>query len=926
MAADRASFRTEELLAHAGWLRALSSSLVSDRSDADDLMQETWLAALRHPPRAGLSLRPWLARVARNLARNARRRDVRRGDREALAQRSDGPISPDAIAGEVEVQRMLAEAVLRLDEPLRTTVVLRYFRGLNASQIATMQRIPPGTVRWRLKNAIEALRHDLDGRFHGDRSSWCAALTALLPAPTEPIAASGAAAATGASIMSTTAKMAIAAALAALVGFGAWKLGHVNPGEPRSTPALADATARPTDPEPLDPMGTREETGREEIAAGEPGPAAVFDRPPLLAEACCIVGRVVDEAGQPVLQQEFYVMPADAGDGALLGSSHAPRERFPSGNTRDSGTFRIEVPAAQPFVIASVISDRFAYFAMDPCFAGETYEIIMTAGATLHASVVTVRDGRREPVPGVTVSARTFLGSREIPHMHASGATDAHGSVVLPRIPAATIRVRSGGRGFGMEEATLVSDGTGELRCELVLAASATLQGTVIDASNGLPIANAMISVGPRLQCWTDAAGRFELTELRPEPMTRSVSASARGHATAHRYVRVETSGMAPPLLFQLEPAERARGRVVDSFLQPIAGASLLAVAQVPTEPFLGETQRGEAETDVEGRFELEQLRSDTVYRMVVLAEGHGTGAFTVGPLPRSTGTADLGDLVLSRPGSIAGRVEKEPQPGTTWLVRLLWNGDPPHATPGQRLAHLASARADPRGRFTFSALGPGPYRLQLVASPQSRKRGDGTVVEALTVELKAGEALDGVVFAAGDSVSGRIVDTQGAPVPDCRVSLHSGSSSTTPLAVANADDEGRFRLPLETEGPFEIVVEDPRLFHESRIVEGVRAGDAERRIVLDPYLSEFAIRGRIVDPGGRPLAQVYVAFTDTTTKKRLGRVAIPDESGRFDMRNLRDLPYDVELVDFGDVYHPAKLPGVRPSGDDVLLRVERRE
>ena len=63
----------EELLGEAGWLRRLAASLVGDGAQADDLVQETWMAALRRPPRADGEPRPWLARVASNLARNARR-------------------------------------------------------------------------------------------------------------------------------------------------------------------------------------------------------------------------------------------------------------------------------------------------------------------------------------------------------------------------------------------------------------------------------------------------------------------------------------------------------------------------------------------------------------------------------------------------------------------------------------------------------------------------------------------------------------------------------------------------------------------------------------------------------------------------------------------------------------------------------------
>src|SRR6185503_8317505 len=59
----------EGLLDEAGWLRTLAASLASDAAQAEDLVQDTWLAALRREPRPG-EARPWLGRVVRNLARN----------------------------------------------------------------------------------------------------------------------------------------------------------------------------------------------------------------------------------------------------------------------------------------------------------------------------------------------------------------------------------------------------------------------------------------------------------------------------------------------------------------------------------------------------------------------------------------------------------------------------------------------------------------------------------------------------------------------------------------------------------------------------------------------------------------------------------------------------------------------------------------
>jgi RNA polymerase sigma-70 factor (ECF subfamily) len=183
---SRLPIPVEELLQHAGWLRGLAASLVGDPARADDLVQETWLATLKRPPLAGPSPRPWLERVFRNLARNRRRAEHTRAEHETRVEGRYPSPSPDEIAQEVETQRLLAEAVGRLPDPARTIVVLRYFRGLDASAIGRELALPAGTVRWKLKAALEELRRELDRRFEGGRKAWSLALGRLLAAEALP--------------------------------------------------------------------------------------------------------------------------------------------------------------------------------------------------------------------------------------------------------------------------------------------------------------------------------------------------------------------------------------------------------------------------------------------------------------------------------------------------------------------------------------------------------------------------------------------------------------------------------------------------------------------------------------------------------------------------------------------------------------------
>src|SRR5262245_4010227 len=98
---------SEELLAHASFLRALARGLCSDDSRADDLVQDTFVAALERPPPEHGALRGWLATVARHLATNRARSDVRRTAREAHAARPEGH-DPEHVALErLELTRRL---------------------------------------------------------------------------------------------------------------------------------------------------------------------------------------------------------------------------------------------------------------------------------------------------------------------------------------------------------------------------------------------------------------------------------------------------------------------------------------------------------------------------------------------------------------------------------------------------------------------------------------------------------------------------------------------------------------------------------------------------------------------------------------------------------------------------------------------------
>jgi RNA polymerase sigma factor (sigma-70 family) len=87
---------------------------------------------------------------------------IRRAAREQAAVAHEPPPSPDELASRLELQRTLAECTVRLPEPYRSTIVLRYNDGLTAEAIARHKGLPPGTVRSHLSRALDELRAGLD--------------------------------------------------------------------------------------------------------------------------------------------------------------------------------------------------------------------------------------------------------------------------------------------------------------------------------------------------------------------------------------------------------------------------------------------------------------------------------------------------------------------------------------------------------------------------------------------------------------------------------------------------------------------------------------------------------------------------------------------------------------------------------------------
>ncbi|MCP5022873.1 MAG: RNA polymerase sigma factor [bacterium] len=176
----------ELLLEHAVWLRRLARELVRDPGAADDLVQDTWLAALRARPDLGRPLRPWLARVMRNGATQRLRAVAGRSARESRVARPEAVPSARELVERAELQQVLVGAVLSLSEPYRKTLLLRFYEGLGPMQIAATLGLPTATVRTHLHRGLQRLREKLDRENGGNRKAWVLMLQPLVLETTLP--------------------------------------------------------------------------------------------------------------------------------------------------------------------------------------------------------------------------------------------------------------------------------------------------------------------------------------------------------------------------------------------------------------------------------------------------------------------------------------------------------------------------------------------------------------------------------------------------------------------------------------------------------------------------------------------------------------------------------------------------------------------
>ena len=333
---------TEALLAQAGWIRALAGALVRDPELAEDLAQETLTVAIERRPAELRSLRGWLASVLANLVRQVRRTEGRRPARE-----SDGLDSPDRAVSEersserLAISRIVVQAVTELDEPYRTTVMLRYFDELPPRRIARLQGVPIKTVNTRLTRAHQKLCEHMREKLGDDHRSWVFALLVLIESRRTARPPIGA--------LRAVVGVCVIAALGLV---GSWLADRANPGAPRA-PAF-DVGVSPT--LALDPTFQVGRSGGSRVPLGVSNTQEPSSREPdEPSRASQLRVTATDSTGTPLFAIPLLFVPGQGGTDGEGRSIFEPSGAEPValGETELDGGLRFDVPGLHGIVEAA---------------------------------------------------------------------------------------------------------------------------------------------------------------------------------------------------------------------------------------------------------------------------------------------------------------------------------------------------------------------------------------------------------------------------------------------------------------------------------------------------------------------------------------------------------------------------------------------
>lgn len=158
---------------HGKAIYGLCRKLAGNKADTDDLYQETFLKAMenRHKMDVARNPKAYLISIALRLRKNKRRKwawrqriapTVELEEASGHAFASPDETTPENAVLSLELRGMIQAAADRLHDKLKIPLYLYYTLDMPVDEIASVLKIPPGTVKSRLHQARNSMKKILE--------------------------------------------------------------------------------------------------------------------------------------------------------------------------------------------------------------------------------------------------------------------------------------------------------------------------------------------------------------------------------------------------------------------------------------------------------------------------------------------------------------------------------------------------------------------------------------------------------------------------------------------------------------------------------------------------------------------------------------------------------------------------------------------
>ena len=938
-------------------VHALAFAHTGNHADADDVVQETFLKAytsldtLREASRFG----SWVATISKNTARSVSRKRVQR------AEVAMGEPAPEAAAtSDVEareLRELLKRQIEQLDESHREVLLLHYFTGMSAREIAGILGVSRHAVHKRLQRArnvlstkvVDLLSSETEAHRPTEKSvksvmgvliaspvAWETAAAAhetftlgglsvanmALPSPLN-------AAIRGIGRLSLMKAAISGTALVVLLCVGLWLVANRGPDEFVSTRLVVRATpSLNAEIVPVPAPVTRESTLQESPSEQASSETASSLDSTVSAEASgiwAVRGEVLNEVGSLVAgarvdlelvkwyeHRTGYDHEHSLPDRAVRWTSISDDlgafgfERLPLGDYQVAAYTNMELGMSKAIVRARRTERVFVQLRAGGTIAG----VVQTANSD------TVSGAHVSVFEHVPENGDTLRPARSPVALNVS--TGPNGVFILDRLWPGMWRLRVQATGHPELVTDPIAPGTWD--ATLTLSTGAGLKGDVVLAVTGEPVAQAVVTLKPALgvleySATSDDTGAFGLENLPAGSFSIEVAHAEFKRVDGPGSIDLLGGGTVTDVRFVLAEGASILGRIYDEKTgEGIAGVLVGAESTGLNDWGFG---KASAPTTESGEYRISGLDAGE-YRVT---SGEALGypydrfersfAHKVVSVGKKEQVEEI-DFALLRGVHVVGKVvDEEGRPVEGVVVEGTHrgvNGNSQYSVSGED------------GVFELWVIPPAPPESHEVLSPfqgsyfRAREREGGRLSQLLGPIQLPPEGLEDLVLMLEDaaSVSGYVVDGSGRALAGAQVIAYPQSANSFGYPSTIADVHGRFALSEVDAGSYSLRVRRLGARDTSPDLEWVnlKSGQSLTNVRLT-YDAGLSISGFVTDSTGTPIVEATI-YAHSLEYSGPGKHTLSDRNGVFKIGGL--VPGSHRVGGSHPEYARTELLGV-PSG-----------